>query len=111
MKSNLNGMLVRAVAVAIAFTRPAKLTQLSLLLAAGLLLPGCGGNAKVASAHDPTGAYTLVTVNGSKVPTTVSHEGSAIEVRSGTFTVNADGTCGSKTVFVPPSGSEVSREG
>jgi hypothetical protein len=31
-------------------------------------------------------------------------------VRSGTFTVKADGTCSTKTRFVPPSGSEIARE-
>jgi hypothetical protein len=34
----------------------------------------------------------------------------ALQVRSGTFTINADGTCSTKTVFVPPSGQEATRE-
>jgi hypothetical protein len=31
-------------------------------------------------------------------------------VRSGSFTIKADGTCSTKTVFVPPSGTEATRE-
>ncbi len=57
-----------------------------------------------------TGVYTLTSVNGTPVPSSVSHQGVTLLVRSGTFTINADGTCISKTVFVPPSGSEIARE-
>ncbi len=56
------------------------------------------------------GTYALVTVNGTKVPATVSHDGVNLQVRSGWFTLNADRTCGTKTVFVPPSGKEATRE-
>ena len=59
---------------------------------------------------DATGVYTLVTVNGSKLPATVSHEGTKLGVRSGTFTINPDGTCKSQVTFVPPSGAEATRE-
>jgi hypothetical protein len=52
------------------------------------------------------GVYTLMAVNGQKLPATVSHEGSALQVRSGTFTINPDGTCSSKMTFVPPTGTE-----
>ena len=65
---------------------------------------------KVAEGGDPTGVYALVSVNGNKVPASVSHDGSALQVRSGTFTIKADGTCSTKTVFVPPSGQEATRE-
>lgn len=44
------------------------------------------------------------------MPASVSHEGVALQVRSGTFTFKADGTCSTKTTFVPPLGSEVARE-
>ena len=63
-----------------------------------------------ANSKDVSGVYTLVTVNGNKVPASVSHEGVALQVRSGTFIIKADGTCSTKTAFVPPSGSEVTRE-
>jgi hypothetical protein len=84
--------------------------QLCLLLTAGLLLSACKPEAKIAKDVDPSGAYALVSVNGSTVPASVSHDGTALQVRSGTFTIKADGTCSTKTVFVPPSGSEVARE-
>jgi hypothetical protein len=80
------------------------------LLAAGLLLSACKQEARVASGGDLTGVYALVTVNGNQMPASISHEGTSLQVRSGTFTIKADGTCGTKTVFVPPSGSELARE-
>ena len=74
-------------------------------------LAGCSPQpATEAHSKDISGVYTLVTLNGNKVPASISHEGVAIQVRSGTFTIKADGTCGTKTTFVPPSGSEVARE-
>lgn len=83
----------------------------SVLLAAGLCLCSCADKAKpAANGSDPTGVYTLIMVNGTNIPTTISHEGAKLEVRSGTFTINADGTCISKMVFVPPSGTEATRE-
>lgn len=80
------------------------------LLAVGLLLYGCKPDASVVQSADPTGLYSLVSVNGSQVPATIDHDGTALKVNSGTITINADGTCSTKTVFVPPSGTEVSRE-
>ena len=84
--------------------------HLCCLLTAGLLLSACKPEAKVAEGGDPTGIYALVSVNGNKVPASVSHDGTALQVRSGTFTIKADGTCSTKTVFVPPSGQETTRE-
>ena len=84
--------------------------QLCVLLTAGLLLSACKPEAKVAKDVDPTGDYALVSVNGSAVPGSISHDGTALQVRSGTFTIKADGTCSTKTVFVPPSGTEATRE-
>jgi hypothetical protein len=52
----------------------------------------------------------LESVNGNKVPATISHDGIALKVLSGTFTLNADGTCGTKSVFVPPGAGETTRE-
>jgi hypothetical protein len=79
---------------------------LCFLLAAGLFLSACKQESKVAAGSDPTGVYALVSVSGNKVPATITHDGAALQVRSGTFTIKADGTCSTKTVFVPPSGSE-----
>ena len=83
-----------------------------LLCAFLVALGGCSAQApaEAAKSKDISGLYTLVAVNGNKVPASISHEGVALQVRSGTFTIKADGTCGTKTTFVPPSGSEVARE-
>lgn len=84
--------------------------QLCFLLTTGLLLSACKAETKVATGGDPTGVYALVSVNGNQVPASVSHDGTALQVRSGMFTIKADGTCSTKTVFVPPSAPEVTRE-
>lgn len=61
--------------------------------------------------QDPTGVYTLVSVDGSTLPANVSHGDHETRVYSGLFTINADGTCSSKTVFGPPLGdNKVTRE-
>ncbi len=80
------------------------------LLILGILVGGCQQESNVANQSDVAGTYALVTVDGAKVPATVSHEGVNLLVRSGTFTLNADGTCSSKMAFVPPSGTEATRE-
>ena len=59
-----------------------------------------------AKAKAIAGVYKLATVNGKPVPTAVAHEGANLEVRSGTFTITAEGTCQSQMTFVPPSGKE-----
>ena len=82
---------------------------LTVLLLAGLYLSGCK-QTKAAGGNDNSGVYTLASVDGKKVPSSVSHQGTALQVRSGTFTLNADGTCGTKTTFVPPNGAEVTRD-
>ncbi|MBC8868389.1 MAG: hypothetical protein H8E44_03175 [Planctomycetes bacterium] len=87
-----------------------KLLQLNLLLVAGLFLSTTQATAQDVDDNGPTGVYTLVTVNGSKLPAKVSHGDVAIQVRSGTFTINADGTCSSRVVFGSPSGADVTRK-
>jgi hypothetical protein len=83
------------------------LLQLCLLpLFMVLVCAGCKQDAKVAAetktvaatAHDinPVGTYPLVTVDGNKMPCTVQHEGHTMTIKSGTFIINADGTCSSK---------------
>lgn len=56
------------------------------------------------------GSYTLVSINGTPLPFTVTHEGPGIQVTSGTFTIRADGTCASVVAFLMPSGQAQSRE-
>jgi hypothetical protein len=83
---------------------------LGLLFSVALLSAGCGGSSKVASDPSVAGVYNLVTVDGQKLPATISHSGAQLEIRSGAMTINADGTCSSRMVFVPPSGREVTKD-
>lgn len=59
---------------------------------------------------DIAGSYTLVSINGTTLPFTVTHEGPGIQVTSGTFTIRPDGTCASVVAFLMPSGQAQSRE-
>jgi hypothetical protein len=45
---------------------------------------------------NPVGTYSLVTVDGNKVPCAVEHEGHKMTIQSGGFTISPDGTCSSK---------------
>lgn len=83
---------------------------LSFVLAVGLVMSACTKQQIASNDADPTGVYVLVSVNGYRMPASISHEGVTLQVRSGTFTINADGTCSTSTVLVPPSGTEVARE-
>jgi hypothetical protein len=56
------------------------------------------------------GSYTLVSINDTPLPFTVTHEGPGVRVTSGTFTIRPDGTCATVTAFVLPSGQAQSRE-
>lgn len=82
---------------------------LVLMLAA---LTGCKekNNPTAANNPDPTGVYTLVTVDGVKIPGMVNHDGTDVMLHSGTFIINANKICISKTVFSPPSGEKIPRE-
>ena len=82
------------------------------LLAAVLLLAltGCKGSANTASARlDPAGVYSLVSVDGKTVPCDISHEGAAMKVKSGTFTITADGACSSDITFNVANHRDVNR--
>ncbi len=70
---------------------------------------GCTRKAMVAADVNPAGAYTLVSVDGKQVPCEVEHQGHSLRVSSGSFDIDAGGTCTSKVVFAPPSGKEVTR--
>lgn len=95
------------------------LLQLCLLpLSLALVCAGCKPDAKAAAEinpkavadTNPVGSYALVSVDGSQVPCTVQHEGHTITIKSGSFSINADGTCSSKMAFATPSGGDASRE-
>jgi heat shock protein HslJ len=81
-----------------------------LMVAVGLFVTACRKQATSVSTTDPTGVYTLVSVDGKPVPTSQSHEGATLQVSSGAFTIDADGTCTSRITFVMPSGAEATRE-
>lgn len=59
---------------------------------------------------NPVGTYALVSVDGKNVPCDLEHEGHSLKIKSGGFTISADGTCSSKMVFSPPGGNEATRE-
>lgn len=44
-------------------------------------------------AADPTGVYALLSVDGKTVPCTVNHDGTAMEVQSGSFTITTNKQC------------------
>jgi hypothetical protein len=66
--------------------------------------------AKTSGELNPAGTYALVSVNGKSVPCDLEHEGHSLKINSGSFLINADGTCSSKMVFSPPGGAEATRE-
>jgi hypothetical protein len=71
---------------------------------------GCKQPAKVADEDNPAGTYNLVSVDGKPVPCALEHEGHTLTIKSGLFVINPEGTCSSKMVFSPPSGSDATRE-
>jgi hypothetical protein len=83
---------------------------LCFVLVAGMFLTACTKKYVAAGGADVAGEYVLVSVDGKDMPATVSHGGVSLKVLSGAFTINADGTCSSRTVFAPPNGDEVERE-
>ena len=87
------------------------LAGLAAMAAAGLLLlPGCKPTATTGTGAGLDGTYTLVSINGNPVPAGVNHDGAKLQVRSGSMSFQADGTCRSHTVFVPPNGTEATRD-
>jgi len=87
------------------------------ILALGLLavltlvaVTGCKNENPPAAAMEPTGVYILVSVDGKNLPCSVTHEGVALTVKSGSLTLNADGTCRSLSTFAVPPNPDVSRD-
>jgi hypothetical protein len=81
-----------------------------ILVVSTLLGTGCRREAKTASADSSTGTYALASIDGKQVPCTISHDGTAPLIKSGSFVINSDGTCVSKMVFSVPPGREATRE-
>jgi hypothetical protein len=53
----------------------------------------------VANEPSPAGVYELVAVDGVNIPGMIDHDGHEVMLHSGTFIINTDKTCISKTVF------------
>lgn len=88
-----------------------RILALSLLAVLLLLaLTGCKNTATTAAAINPAGVYTLVSVDGKTVPCSLTHEGAAMIVKSGSMIFNGDGTCRSLSVFAVPPYKDVHRE-
>ena len=80
------------------------------ILVAALFLAACQQATRPVGENNITDDYYLQKIDGTRLPGTVLHDGVAIEVRSGSFVINANGTCISKTQFVAPDGKEVNRK-
>lgn len=80
------------------------------LLALLLLLAVSGCKTKSTAEINPAGIYQLVSVDGQNVPCNLTHEGVTMIIKSGAFTLNADGTCASLMVFSVPPHPENRRE-
>ena len=81
-----------------------------LFLGSVIVWAGCKEETKVAAEINPVGTYTLVSVDGKNVPCSLTHEGHSLTVKSGTFIINADGTCSCTTGFSTSAGHDVNRE-
>lgn len=75
-----------------------------------LFIIACKKEQPTANIPSHVGVYTLVSIDGKPVPTNVSEQGDTLQVLSGTFTINADGTCSTKTTFVASGGTEQTNE-
>ncbi len=80
------------------------------MLVVALFAYGCQGSTGSATQDEVTGIYYLVRVDGSEAPAAVHHDGTMMEVRSGTLIISDDGTCFSRTRFTPHGGEEMTRE-
>ena len=75
-----------------------------------IAITGCRRSERSHANIDPSGVYHLVAVDSQTVPCTLTHEGAAITVKSGTLTINTNGTCLSLTTFSVAGHPEIHRE-
>ncbi len=75
-----------------------------------LALTGCQAGAQGNAVTNVPGNYILVSVDGKSVPCNLTHEGVAMVVKSGSFTINADGTCRSLSTFAVPPHPDIHRD-
>ena len=71
---------------------------------------GCKNKTDGNASLNPSGVYALVGVDGKSVPCDMAHEGTALTIKSGAFTITADGHCSSQITFSVPSRGDMSRE-
>jgi hypothetical protein len=92
-------------------TRSAHLTvSLALGTLTLCLLTGCTRGDPDLAKVDPAGTYSLVSLDGKAVPCEVMHGETPMTIKSGVFTINADGTCQSLMKFSVAGHEDVSRE-
>ena len=75
-----------------------------------LAVTGCQSAATTSAKASPAGVYTLVSVDGKAVPCNLAHEGAAMVVKSGSLTLNPDGTCRCLSTFCIPPHPDIQRE-
>ena len=73
-------------------------------------LAGCTSGDHNSAKIDPSGVYSLVSVDDKPVPCEVMHGETAMTIKSGVFTIDADGTCSSLMSFSVAGNEDVSRE-
>jgi hypothetical protein len=70
---------------------------LAIALLAGLLLAtlahGQTNTPATGDTINPAGIYTLISVDGKTVPCVINHEGNAMHIESGAFTITTNGQC------------------
>ena len=81
-----------------------------LALLALIALTGCNHDSGNTADVDLTGVYSLVSVNGISLPCDLQHEGADMTIKSGVFTINADGTCTSLMKFSVVGHEDIGRE-
>lgn len=86
-----------------------RLTLYCLLAIAALAVSACKEGRPESDTDTAVGSYVLVSIDGKTMPASIAHGGVELTVRSGSVTIKADHTCSSTTVFVPPSGDEITR--
>jgi len=80
------------------------------IMLTALFIAACQQATRPVGDNNISGNYYLQKVDGIQLPGTVLHDGVAIEIRSGSFVINTNGTCISKTQFVAPDGREINRK-